>query len=193
MAAVSAPYGLIPVRSMVGSGTNAGLNRLYKVGDSYATDIFYGDIVSLSAGVIIKSTATTATAAMIGVFQGCTYTDATLKYKVHKKNWVGGTVSTDIQAYVCDDPFMIYQAQADGAIGQTGLGENANLIQTNGTDAIGMSRVTIDATTVVTNGLPVRIVGFVDGPDSAVGDAFTDVLVMLNPLHAQLLVTTGVT
>jgi hypothetical protein len=39
--------------------------------------------------------------------------------------------------------------------------------------------------------LPLKIVDFVDGPDSAVGDEFTDVLVMFNVGH-QLLNTTGI-
>ncbi len=38
---------------------------------------------------------------------------------------------------------------------------------------------------------PVKIIGFVDGPDSEVGDAYTDVLVMFNAGH-QLLNTTGI-
>jgi hypothetical protein len=37
----------------------------------------------------------------------------------------------------------------------------------------------------------VKIIDFVDGPDSAVGDDYTDVLVMFNVGH-QLLNTTGI-
>jgi hypothetical protein len=36
-----------------------------------------------------------------------------------------------------------------------------------------------------------KIIDFVDGPDSAIGDGFTDVLVMFNVGH-QLLNTTGI-
>ncbi len=39
--------------------------------------------------------------------------------------------------------------------------------------------------------LPLKLVDFVDGPDSAIGDSFTDVLVMFNVGH-QLLNTTGI-
>ena len=47
---------------------------------------------------------------------------------------------------------------------------------------------TIAATTAT---LPMRIVDFVDGPDSSVGDSFTDVIVKFNAGH-QYLNTTGI-
>ena len=65
-------------------------------------------------------------------------------------------------------------------------------MQTAGSTAIGRSKNSVDISTVATTAtLPVKIIGFVDGPDSAVGDAYTDVLVMFNVGH-QLLNTTGI-
>ena len=64
--------------------------------------------------------------------------------------------------------------QADGAIAQTALGSNFDVIQTAGTTSIGNSKNAVDAdSTATTNTLPLRIYDFYDGPDSTIGDAFT--------------------
>ena len=75
---------------------------------------------------------------------------------------------------------------------QDDLGKNAAVVQTAGSTAIGTSKNSVDISTIATtNTLPVKLIEFVDGPDSAVGDAYTDVLVMFNTGH-QLLNATGV-
>jgi hypothetical protein len=76
-------------------------------------------------------------------------------------------------------------------LAQTNLGNNAAIVQTAGSTAIGTSKNSLNASTAdTTNTLPLRIVAFVDGPDSAVGDAYTDVIVKFN--NHQLTNTTGV-
>lgn len=65
-------------------------------------------------------------------------------------------------------------------------------MQTAGSTSIGRSKNAVDISTVATtNTLPLKIIDFVDGPDSAVGDAYTDVLVTFNVGH-QLLNATGI-
>ena len=65
-------------------------------------------------------------------------------------------------------------------------------MQTAGSTTIGNSKNAVDGNTAATtNTLPLKIIDFVDGPDSEVGDEFTDVLVMFNVGH-QLLNTTGI-
>ena len=84
-------------------------------------------------------------------------------------------------AYVCDDPNVVFQAQGDGSLAQTALGNNVAVVQTAGSTAIGTSKNAIDASTIATTKtLPVRIIDFVDGPNSAVGDSFTDVICKFN-------------
>lgn len=194
MSATAAPYGFRPVRSLSSGGYNSGHNRLYKVTDDYATSIFYGDLVAIAnTGTIGKATATTA-ANFLGVFVGCTYTDPTLNYKLHSNMWLGGTTASDIMAYVVDDPHMVYQAQSSTTVAQTVLGNNIDLVQTAGNTNIGMSRVALDGGNIsdsVTTKMA-RVIGFVDGPDSAVGDAYTDCLVILNPLNHQLIADAGI-
>jgi len=188
MATTASPYGLRPV-NLIGGLPYSGSTRLIKIGSGYATNIFYGDIVSiLAAGTIARVIATGADgttnafpAGVIGVFMGCTYTDPTLKYKVFKQYWYGGTTATDAYAYVVDDPNVVFQAQANGVLDQTSLGANVCVVNTAGSTITGDSAVALNASSVNTSTfLPFRVVGFVDGPFSAVGDPYTDTLVKFN-------------
>ena len=188
MATTAAPYGLRPV-NLIGGLPYSGSTRLIKIASAYGTNIFYGDIVSiLAAGTIAKVTATGADgttnafpAGVVGVFLGCTYTDPNLKYKVFKQYWPASTVATDAYAYVVDDPNVVFQAQADEAVAQTALGANICVVQTAGSTTTGDSAVALDGSSVNTSTfLPFRIVGFVDGPFSAVDDDYTDCLVKFN-------------
>jgi hypothetical protein len=182
MATTAAPYGLRPV-NLIGGQPYAGSTRLVKINNAYAANIFYGQPVSINAsGVVIAETGTSNVAAtgVVGVFMGCTYTDPNLKYKVFKQYWPSGTVATDAFAYVVDDPDVVMQGQAGGAITQADLGANIALGTSAGNTDTGNSTTPLGASAAQTATLPLRIVGFVDAPDSAVGDAFTDILVKWN-------------
>jgi ribosome biogenesis SPOUT family RNA methylase Rps3 len=76
------------------------------------------------------------------------------------------------------------QMQADGPLALTTRGLNAAVVQTAGSTTIGKSKVAVDSGTAnapaATNTFPLRIIDFVDGPDSAIGDDFTDVIVKFN-------------
>jgi hypothetical protein len=183
MATTAAPYGLRPV-NLIGGQPFSGSTRLIKINNAYASNIFYGQPVSINAaGVVIAETGTStiATTGVVGVFVGCTYTDANLKYKLFRQMWPSGTVATDAYAYVVDDPDVVMQAQADDAIAQADLGLNIGFNTAAGDANTGNATTSLDAGTKATTAtLPLRIVGFVEGPDSAVGDTYTDVLVKWN-------------
>ena len=183
MASTAAPYGLRPV-NLLGGQSFTGSTRSIKIANAYAANIFYGQPVSINAsGVVIAETGTTtiATTGVVGVFVGCTYTDPNLKYKVFKQYWPTGTVATDAYAYVVDDPDIVMQAQANGTVAQTDLGANIGFGTSAGSTDTGNATTPLANSTIATTAtLPLRIVGFVDGPDSAVGDAFTDILVKWN-------------
>lgn len=202
MATTSSPYGLRPV-NLLGGQPFAGSTRLYKIPSGYAENIFNGDPVILTAsgssrGTVARFTATeaagtiTSSATLLGVFVGCTYTDPTLGYTVFRQYWPTGTVAADAMAYVVDDPDALFAIQADGAMAQTTLGTNGALIQTAaGSTATGNSGVGFDASSAdSTNTLPLRVVDFVNAPGSAIGDAFTDIIVRINTHFHRT--TTGV-
>ncbi len=195
MASTSSPYGLQP-RNLLGGQGFAGSTRMYAIPSGYAVTIQYGDPVIIvntgsTRGTLARfnatTTATTVTSTgggfgFVGVFVGCTYTDPALG-RVFRQNYPAGTVASDIQAYVIDDPDALFTVRADGSLGQTALGTNAALIQTVAGSNVAnrISGVGLQASSVATtNTLPVRIVGFVDGPTSTIGDAFTDVIVRIN-------------
>jgi hypothetical protein len=183
MASTATPYGLRPV-NLIGGQPYAGSTRLVKIANAYGSNIFYGQPVSINAsGVVIAETGTSNVAAtgVVGVFVGCTYTDPNLKYKLFKQYWPTGTVATDAYAYVVDDPDVVMQVQADEAVAQTALGANIALVTAAGDTATGNSTTAADGSSVNTTAtLPLRIVGFVEGPDSSVGDSYTDLLVKWN-------------
>ena len=126
MAAVAAPYGFKPVQRI--NGHENGSFRQLKMTNSYGTSVFFGDIVELvAAGTIELDTAATSTRP-IGVFQGCSYTDPNLNYKLHSQMWTASTSATDIMAHIADDPDQLFQVQFNGTIAQTQLGLNAEVI-----------------------------------------------------------------
>lgn len=183
MSNTAAPYGLRPV-NLIGGQPYAGSTRLIKIASGYAANLFFGQPVTISAdGVVVAATVTTTVPAtgVVGVFVGCTYTDPNLNIPVYKQYWPTGTVASDAFAYVVDDPDVVFQVQADDTVPQTALGANISLNASSGSTFTGNSTTSADVAGIgQTAALPLRIVGFVNGPDSAVGDAFTDILVKFN-------------
>ena len=180
MAATAAPYGFVPVNRL--NGYEGGSFRQLKMTNSYGTSMFFGDVAELvAAGTIELDTAATSTRP-IGIFQGCSFTDPTLNYKVFSQMWTASTSATDILAHVADDPRQVFQAQSDGTHAQTTLGLNAEIITyAAGNTSIGKSILALDQSGIATtNTFPWRTIAFVDGPFSAVGDAYTDMLVVWN-------------
>ena len=186
MATTAAPYGLRPI-NLIGGQVFSGSTRQLKIASGYAANIFFGDVVAIGVdGTIVKVTnvgtnADPFPAGTVGVFLGCTYTDPTLKYKLNSQYWPTGTVASDAMAYVCDDPDTLFQVQADDAVTQTMLGSNFAVNQTAGSTTTGDSKISLDvASRNTTNTIAMRLVDFVNGPFSTVGDAYTDCIVKFN-------------
>ena len=194
MASTASPMGARPMGSLVSCAYNAKITH-YKINNAYATDIFYGDFVKWADNnpntTIQKDTGTTSMTP-IGVFLGCSYTDPSTGQTTFNQYYPASTAADDIMAYVASDPFLVMQMQSDEALTQDDLGKNVAVVQTGGSTAIGTSKNAIDGSTAnTTNTLPLKMIDFVEGPDSAIGDAKTDVLVMFNVGH-QLLNATGI-
>lgn len=192
MATTAAPYGLRPVGSIT-SGGYTGKLRQIKMTNSYGTSVFYGDPVALVAGGTLEKVTTTDSGRIAGVFLGCTFTDPNSSQKTFKNWWAASVTATDLYAYVCDDPDVIFQCQSDATIAQADLGINVAMVQTAGSTVTGMSKVAISgASTSTASTLPLRIIGFVNGPFSAVGDAKTDCLVTINTHQYRSVGITGI-
>ena len=194
MSTSATPMGARPCGTVVGSPYQGKVTH-YKIKNAYGTSIFFGDFVKWgddNPNTTIQKDTGTATLTPIGVFLGCAYTDPSTGQFTPNQYFPASTAADDIVAYVATDPFILMQMQSDESLGQDDLGKNVAVVQTAGSTAIGTSKNAINGDTAnTTNTLPLKVVDFVDGPDSAVGDSFTDVLVMFNVGH-QLLNTTGI-
>ncbi len=189
MATTASPYGLKAVNH-IGGTPYAGSTRLLPIASGYGTNIYNGSVISIvAAGTVeivtdLGNNADAFPAGVIGVFVGCTYTDPNLGTVVFRNNWPTGTVADDAQAYIVDDPDVIFMAQADGAVTQADLGQNTNFAAvqstTTGDTTNGNSNSAVSSTTAATATIAFRIVDFVDSPTSTVGDAFTDLLIKFN-------------
>ena len=198
MAATASPYGLRAVNHLGGT-PYAGSTRMYPIASATAINIYYGSVVNVLGSGFLTPNLTVGTAAApfvagtVGVFVGVTYTDPGSGNVVFRQNYPTGTVAADIQAYVVDDPAVIFQVQANGAVTAAALGSCCSILaQTTATGTLssGNSTTAVNAATLSVNQDAFKIVDFVDSPTSTVGDAFTDLLVKFNPVaHAY---TSGV-
>jgi hypothetical protein len=193
MAASATPMGAEPVGGLTACGSFSGKVRHLKIESGYAANVFYGDFLKIvNSGTVEKDTGT-ATMTPVGIFMGCFYTDPNTSQPTFNQMWPTGTVASDAMAYVLDDPDAVFRMQANGSLAQTTLGNNIAVVQTSGSTNIGRSKNSVNASTAATtNTLPLRILEFMEGPDSEVGDAYTDVLLTYNWGMHQYRNATGV-
>ena len=148
---IDKPYGFKPV-NLIGSQPFAGGVRQVPIAYNYATNIFYGDFVSVSRGQVNRVSITTTgalnwagtitaaagtsystgagaivggTTGTIGVFLGCTYTNPGTKQKIFSQYWPASTLAGDAMAYVCDDPDAVFRAAIVTTQGGTTIGSVA--------------------------------------------------------------------
>ena len=144
---VSAPYGLKPI-NLIGGQVFAGSTRTYSIQYGFASNIFYGDLVNIVRGSIVKNTDTTDSTGngLVGVFLGCEYANPTTKQTQFAQYWPAGTTATG-RAIVCDDPdtvFKVVMCSATTVIASAStalLGQNFGLIQNAGNVNTGNSAV----------------------------------------------------
>ena len=187
MSATATPMGFRPVKLTGGRPFNGAVEAAYEIADNYSTSIFCGDPVKMLTTGYIGRDAGTDACTPIGIFLGCSFDDPNSGQRVFKQYYPASTNITTgvIRAYVCDDPDAIFHIQANASVTQAGVGGNAAIVSTAGSVISGNSKVTLGASTInTTSTLPVRIVGFLESPRNAVGDAYTDVLVRWNVGHA---------
>ena len=184
MPSSATPYGAMPQAGLSCNGSFTGKVRHIKIASAYDTAIFYGDFVKLVAAGTVEKDAGTTSMTPVGIFVGCKYTDPNSKNLTFNQQWIADTTASDAVAYVMDAPNILFQMQCDGSAAQTVLGSNCAVVQTAGSTSIGTSKNAVDiSTSATTNTLPLRIIDFIDGPNSAVGDSYTDVIVKFNVGH----------
>ena len=143
MANVSEKFGLRPYRKLDGTPLVGAQNR-YTIASGHTTAIYQGDmVIPLASGNIDRHTAGNATA-ILGVFNGCFYTDPTTQKPTYRNYYPGSIAASDITAFVVDDPDAVFLVDADAAFTRAGLFANYSVTNTTGVTQTGLSKVQLD-------------------------------------------------
>ena len=181
MANVSEKFGLRPYRKLDGTPLVGAQNR-YTIASGHTTAIYQGDmVIPLAAGNIDRHTAGNATA-VVGVFNGCFYTDPTTQKPTYRNYYPGGIAASDITAFVVDDPDAVFLIDADAAFTRAGLFANYSVTNTTGVTQTGLSKVQLDVSTAATaNTFVVQAIDISQDPDNSdTSTSNANILVRIN-------------
>jgi hypothetical protein len=176
MSSTNAAFGLRP--AFFPTGLERAQALANGITSGYGTDILKGQPVKYTTGGVINPVSSTE--AFVGAFAGVEFTDTTGRRRV-SNYWPASTTGTAIVAYFYNDPLIVYEIQADGAVAQTAIGDNANFSNlTAGSTTTGLSQCTMSATLTGTSTYgQLRIVDLAPYADNAWGDAYTVVRVQI--------------
>ena len=180
MANYDAPFGLRPSRTSISSQQQ---NR-YRIASNYGTAIFQGDLVAMVTGGGIERVAAGGSGLILGVFNGCNYTDPTTGKPTWSNYYPGSVAASDIIADVIDDPNATFEIQADAAFPVADLAGNFDIVDNSpvGDTTSGGSRMELDVTTGATTAtLPLKAIDISQDPENSdVSSANTNVIVKIN-------------
>lgn len=179
MANLDAPFGLRPARTSISSQQQ---NR-YRIAANYNTSIFQGDLVAMVTGGGIERVAAGGSGFILGVFNGCEFTDPTTGKPTFSNHYPASTNASDIMANVIDDPNAVFEIQADAAFPVTDLAGNYDILATAGDTTSGTSRIELEVgtadSTVAT--LPLKAIDISQDPENSdTSTANTNVIVKIN-------------
>ena len=179
MANLDAPFGLRPARTSISSQQQ---NR-YRIAANYNTSIFQGDLVAMVTGGGIERVAAGGSGFILGVFNGCEFTDTTTGKPTFSNHYPASTNASDIIANVIDDPNAVFEIQADAAFPVTDLAGNYDILATAGDTTSGTSRIELEVgtadSTVAT--LPLKAIDISQDPENSdTSTANTNVIVKIN-------------
>jgi hypothetical protein len=175
-----ASFGLRPVRTSISSQQQ---NR-YRIASGYATAIFQGDLVAMVTGGGIERVAAGGSGLILGVFNGCFYTDPTTGKPTYSNSYPGSVAASDIMANVIDDPGATFEIQADAAMPIADLAGNFDIVDQSpvGDTTSGISRMEMAVSTGATTAtLPLKAIDISQDPENSdVSSANTNVIVKIN-------------
>ena len=187
MASVNAPRGLI-LANKNGDGSNSTGIRTIDLNPAspavasalVPNDIFTGDpIIIHDAGTVIPC-ADGVSIKSAGVFQGCSFVNASGEQKF-ARSYTGGTTATDVKVHIASDPNQTFFIQSNVAVTAaehtTGIGvKNAPFVPGTGSHKTGMSGYTLDGdgdTNAVSNLRVIRRAPWDTGVGASVGETDT--------------------
>tara|TARA_R100000656_G_scaffold52774_1_gene41860 strand:+ start:1079 stop:1687 length:609 start_codon:yes stop_codon:yes gene_type:complete len=196
MANNDAAFGFRPVRMIGGAYDSSGQSE-YRITTStatYTTKIYQGDIVTQgTTGVVTRIARADGGSAtsdiIVGVFNGCFYTDPTTSTPTWSNYWPGNA-ATDAVGFFVDDPMVVFEIQADAAFPVTDLWGNFDIVDqsTVGDTTSGRSNVELDVSTGATTAtLPMKALNISGDPENSdTSAANTNVYVVIqNHLFGQ--------
>ena len=196
MANTDAPFGLRYVRNMQGNYNSSGQSRyrLTTSATANTTNVYTGDIVTQNTGGIVTRIAradsgSATTGIIVGVFNGCFYTDPTTSKPTWSNYWPGNA-ATDAIAFIFDHPMDVFEVQADAAFPLADLFGNFDIVDNTGTGNTdsGSSYMEVDVSTGATTAtLPLKALDISGDPENSdVSSANTNVLITIqNSLFGQ--------
>ena len=144
-------FGFRPVL-MQGSAYNGQGQQQMTIASNETNSIFMGDPVVLNANGSI-SRGSSAGAELVGVFNGCFYTDPTSQKPTFSNHYPGAIVADDIVANVITDPDVVFEVKCDDSnAGRAQVGSTCNIATyAAGSTKSGISGVAIDGSTFATS------------------------------------------
>ena len=191
MANVTERFGLRPSRQLNGSPFINAQNR-YRVAADNSTNVFQGDVVKpFASGTIGRAIANTSTP-VVGVFNGCFYTDPTTQKPTFKNFLPSSINASDLVAFVIDAPDTVFEVNANGVFGVADIFKNFSINNVTGNTTTGISLVQLDVANSGTDSTflvqAIDISGDVFNSDVTVSNA--NILVRINN-HAYKAGTAG--
>tara|TARA_R110002167_G_scaffold255757_1_gene462127 strand:- start:4 stop:579 length:576 start_codon:yes stop_codon:yes gene_type:complete len=181
MSNVIEKFGLRPYRKLDGTPLVGAQNR-YTVANNYGTAIFQGDmVIPVTGGNIERYPGNTSTA-VVGVFNGCFYTDPTTQKPTFSNYYPGSVAAADITAFVVDDPDAVFLVDADATFARADLFQNYSLTAVSGNTKTGNSEQQLDVSESGTNAtFIVQAIDISQDPDNSdVTSPNANILVRIN-------------
>jgi len=176
---VSAAYGYKPV-NLIGGQVFAGSTRNLPVQYNYGTAMYYGDLVTLSAGyVVIATYPVSTTNTTVGVFLGCYYTNPTTKQRQYAQYYPGNVLAGDITAIIGDDPDVVIRCAVTTGASATTIGSASSILvgvnmagnTLTGSASTGNGAGAVVAASATTSGGGFRVLNLV--PDTQISTSCT--------------------
>ena len=136
-------FGLRPSRQLNGSPFINAQNR-YRIASGNSTSIYQGDLVTpLASGQVTRYVANTSNT-VVGVFNGCFYTDPTTQKPTWSNYYPQSTNASDIVAFVIDGPDTVFEINADETFAVADIFKNYSVNNASGSTQTGISLVQLD-------------------------------------------------
>ena len=181
MANKDAAFGMKPVKMIGGAPYTGGTSR-YRIAANYDTAIFQGDMVAQVTGGTVEVHADGGTVPIVGVFNGCEYTDPTTGEQKYSNYYPASTNASDIIAFVIDDPNVVFEIQADSAFPVADLFGNFDIVySSSGSTVTGISGAELKVADGATGtSLSIKAIDISEDPENDdVSSANTNVYVVI--------------